>query len=269
MLVRRPPDLVAPPNLDVVVQDLGEPLTLEPQRAEVDAIVHLAQAAAVLPDEAPYLFSVNVQSTVALLHFGRCAGIRKFIFVSSGSVYRAAEGLYDEESPLAPSDLYAASKISAEAACAAFSDYFDVCVLRLFQPYGPGQRDRLIPHLADRLIRRQPIALNVRGRPMVSPVYISDVVRCIECAIDVSGHVETTNVAGDDVVSIKDLACMIAGLLHVVPRFEETGNTVGDLAGQNRRMHALLGISSLVRLPQGLALTFAQLTDHEKGRVGQ
>ena len=54
---------------------------------------------------------------------------------------------------------------------------FNLSVLRLFFPYGPGQRDRLIPDLIRRVRTRQAVHLGEDGEGLqFAPIFIDDVV---------------------------------------------------------------------------------------------
>ena len=90
----------------------------------------------------------------------------------------------------------------------------------------------------------------------MSPLYITDVVQCIELALHISGRLVTINLAGDHVISIRDLAQAIGHVLHIQPKFEETRKITRNLAGSNRRMRIWLGIAPAISLSEGLALTF-------------
>src|SRR5207245_1959041 len=81
-----------------------------------DAVAHLAQSRAHRQglEGAADLFAVNVAATFRLLHWAKGAGVRRFLFASSATVYRPQSGRLTEASPCAPSGFYAASKLAAE-----------------------------------------------------------------------------------------------------------------------------------------------------------
>ena len=53
-----------------------------------------------------------------------------------------------------------------------------IVILRLFFPFGPGQKvPRLFPSLIGRIARGETIDINTSlGRPIINPVYIEDLV---------------------------------------------------------------------------------------------
>lgn len=108
----------------------------------VDAVVHLA-ALVRTPfafDQPASLMQVNHWGTVRLLEQCREAGVRRFVFASSVSVYGPGEG-FDEQSACRPIGPYSCSKREAEAAVlAANAPGFETTVLRMGTLYGGEMR---------------------------------------------------------------------------------------------------------------------------------
>ncbi|CAN5668236.1 NAD-dependent epimerase/dehydratase family protein [soil metagenome] len=102
-------------NSDVIC-DLSTQIPLVP---EIDCVVHAAGKAHVVPKnekEAREFFDVNVTGTDNLLRaLAKSNGLKKFIFISSVSVYGLSEGkLINEKEALNATDPYGKSKIAAE-----------------------------------------------------------------------------------------------------------------------------------------------------------
>lgn len=112
-----------------------------------------------LPAEA---VRVNVQGTQAVLEAARLAGVRRVLYVSSGSIFGAATGtrpLREDDVP-SPRGVYATTKWMAENLCLGYYHVYglDVRIVRLSWVYGPEPRgpraDPLrgpIPYLIARL----------------------------------------------------------------------------------------------------------------------
>jgi UDP-glucose 4-epimerase len=244
----------APGGVQPLEVDLSRPLD-SATLPEVDAVVHLAQANVPFPDSAVELYAVNTVATQQLLDHARCAGAGKFLYASSGSVYGLGDQPFREDEDLPIADFYAVTKINAEQVVATYRDFFDTVVFRFFMPYGPGQRGRLIPALIDRVRDGRPVTLNDGGRPRGNPIYIDDVIRTIEAALELEGH-HTVNVGGDEIVSIADLARLIGEALGREPVFEEgSGAAAGDVVGDTSHMHDLFSLRPLVSLSEGLRQT--------------
>jgi len=89
----------------------------------------------------------------------------------------------------------------------------------------------------------------------MTPIYIDDVIHAIKQAMSCS-YSGTVNIAGDCVVSMRELAQEIARTLGREPIFEETGNESADSAGDNNLMKQVLGSWNMVSIGEGLSRTF-------------
>jgi nucleoside-diphosphate-sugar epimerase len=183
-----------------VAMDLAGPLETRRLPTRIDAIISLAQANVTFPESADSLFAVNTAAVQHLLDYAKRAEIRRFVLASTGDVYGTRSGMCRESDDVFPKSFYAVTKYAAELLTAPYSDYFQSCVLRLFQPYGPGQSGRLLQRLAECIRHGQSIRLNQEGRPLLSPIYITDVTTAFETAsqCDYSG---VLNVAGETIVA--------------------------------------------------------------------
>jgi nucleoside-diphosphate-sugar epimerase len=261
-VVRNPGERTFGPPVSVVAMDLTQELDPRKLPGQVDVIIHLAQANLPFPEAARHLFTVNTAATAQLLDYGRRAGAQQFVLASSGDVYGHRYGACREGDVAAPASFYAVTKYASELLVQAYSHYVRPCILRLFHPYGPGQTDRLVPTLADRIRRGEAISLHQCDRPYTTPTYVEDVVRAFESAIR-SSFSGVLNVAGGTVVSMRDLSEEIGAVLRCRPVFAKSGMESADAVGDNTRMKDALGIANLVGLTDGLRLT---LRPSERGR---
>jgi len=113
-----------------------------------DGVVHLAALSNdPLGDMQPeWTYSVNLHGAVGLAKAAKTAGVERFVFASSCSMYGAVEGdeLLDEESPLRPITPYAESKVRAEEViCGLDGDGFVPISMRNATAYGVSPRLRL------------------------------------------------------------------------------------------------------------------------------
>ena len=239
----------------VVVIDLAGNLDASALPAEIDIIIHLAQANVPFPEGANELMAVNTSATQQLLDYGRRAGARQFILASTGDVYGRHSGLSKETDMIAPPSHYAITKYAAELLVQSYSRYLLPCVLRLFQPYGPGQSGRLIPKLGECIRQQKTIRIHKDDRPRMTPIYIDDVTHAIQCAID-SAHSGVVNIAGEQALNMRELAQEIGRAIESQPVFEDTGEETGDLMGDNSLMKQVLGSWKMVSIGEGLSRTF-------------
>jgi nucleoside-diphosphate-sugar epimerase len=123
---------------DVTVEEL----------AGFDAVVHLAALSNdPIGDLNPSLtYDINLDGTVELARRAKEAGIGRFVFASSCSMYGAAPGdeLVSEEAPLRPLTPYAESKVRAEEGMFELADPgFAPVSMRNATAYGASPRLRL------------------------------------------------------------------------------------------------------------------------------
>lgn len=105
----------------------------------VDAVIHLAALSndplgAIRPD---LTNSINHVATIRLAKLAKQAGVKRFIYSSSCSIYGIASGTVSETSPIRPLTAYAKSKIDSENDLKKLADTsFCVCLLRNSTVYG-------------------------------------------------------------------------------------------------------------------------------------
>lgn len=122
---------------------------------ELDSVIHCgAYSGPMVARDNPYdLVAVNVMGTANVLELARVARVRRFINCSSVSVYGStASGPVKEDAHLAPSTVYGATKLAAEALVTAFAREhgIDGASFRLSWVYGPN---RSTPCLLGRVLR--------------------------------------------------------------------------------------------------------------------
>lgn len=122
---------------------------------ELDSVIHCgAYSGPMVARDNPYeLVAVNVMGTANVLELARISRVRRFINCSSVSVYGStATGPVRENVRLAPSTVYGATKLAAEALVTAFAREHgvDAASFRLSWVYGPN---RSTPCLLGRMVR--------------------------------------------------------------------------------------------------------------------
>jgi nucleoside-diphosphate-sugar epimerase len=116
--------------------------TVKKYQAEIDGIIH---SVGIMGEHvqlnAHHNVTLNVMGVVNMLEVARIFDIKKIVYTSTGAVYGVAPGIVPEDTPLAPTDLYAATKVSSEHIGAQYANTFglDFRVARLFFTYGPGK----------------------------------------------------------------------------------------------------------------------------------
>jgi nucleoside-diphosphate-sugar epimerase len=136
------PDEAAIAEIAADVRDLGVA-----DLRGYDAVVHLAALSNdPLGDlDADLTYDVNHRATVALARAAREAGVGRFLFASSCSMYgTAGDDFVTEDAPLRPLTAYAESKVRSEEELSALADDdFSPVYLRCATAFGVSPRQRV------------------------------------------------------------------------------------------------------------------------------
>lgn len=250
-LVRELPKAAGEAQADFVQADFSRPDFVRSLPAKADAIVHLAQAANSFPENAGEMCQVNLGATQVLADYARRAGVQRFVYASTGNVYQRSASAYAEQSALKAESFYEFTKLASENLLELYVSWFNLCTLRLFTPYGPGQRDRMLTKIADLVRQKQPVVLNNGGKPFVSPIYIDDLVPVFLQATERNTPI-TANVGGDETISVKAIAEQAAEFFGQAPIFQINENEIDwNLICNNRLMKAEFELGALLPFQEG------------------
>jgi nucleoside-diphosphate-sugar epimerase len=157
-----------------------------------DAVVHLAGLSndplgELAPDTT---LEINHEATIALAQRAAMAGVERFVFVSSCSVYGAtAGGLVDETAPLYPVTTYAVSKIAAETDLIRLVDEdFTPVVLRFATLFGWSPRmrfDLVVNDLTASAFAIGRILVRSDGMAFRPVLHVRDAVAAVAAVLDV------------------------------------------------------------------------------------
>ena len=199
----------------------------------VDGIVHLC---AISNDPMGAAFEevtvdINYRASVDLAQKAKRAGVKKFVFASSCSVYGFAEGgPRQEEHALNPLTAYAKSKVNTERDLASLaSETFTATCLRFATACGMSDRLRLDLVLNDFVagaLASKRINILSDGTPWRPLIHVKDMARAIDWAVQRDhrdgGTCLTINVGSDAWnYQVKDLATAVA---KVIPNVEVSIN---------------------------------------------
>ncbi|MDV6330631.1 NAD-dependent epimerase/dehydratase family protein [Asticcacaulis sp. 201] len=207
---------------DYIQADLTE-AALNPLVSGIDGVFHAAALSSPWGRDRDFQ-AINVDVTRNLLAAARRAGCRRFIFVSSPSVYARERDQLElrESDPIAerPLNAYARTKGEAEGLVRAASDAGMACVaLRPRAIIGPDD-DVLLPRFL-RLIKKGRFPLVHGGRALVELTDVRDVVRALIAAYmrapEIGGAV--INISGGQAVSVRALIGELADAMGRQVRF--------------------------------------------------
>jgi len=176
-----PPSEPPATGVTAVTADIRVPEQWRPALEGAEVIVHLASAhlQVDLPESA--YWETNVKSLPPLLAAARTAGVRHFVHTSSVGVHGSLVSVPgNEDSPLAPENLYERTKAAGEAEVRRFlpeASPMGVTIVRPAWVYGPGdaRTERILGAVA-----RGRFIMFGSGRNQRHPIYIEDYVRGVE-----------------------------------------------------------------------------------------
>jgi nucleoside-diphosphate-sugar epimerase len=173
-----------------------------------DAVVHLAALSNdPLGDLNPrWTYDVNLNGTVSLARAAKEAGVPRFLFASSCSMYGTADvsELVTEEAPLVPLTPYAESKVRAEEELGRLADDdFSPVYMRNATVYGVSPRlraDVVLNNLVGWAFTTRTVKVLSDGTPYRPIVHVEDVARAalalLEAPVDMI-HDQAFNVGAD------------------------------------------------------------------------
>ena len=188
-----------------------------------DAVVHLAELSndplGQLNPEITY--KINHLGSVGLARAAREAGVKRFIYSSSCSVYGIGEGddCKTEESPVDPQTAYAECKVKVETDVSGFADdAFSPTFMRNATAYGPSPRmrfDIVLNNLAGWAHTTGQIKMTSDGTPWRPLVHVMDICRAFACMLEADRgaiHNQVFNI-GDtkENYRVREIAGIVAG----------------------------------------------------------
>jgi dTDP-glucose 4,6-dehydratase len=139
-------------------------------------------------DAAPFIDS-NIAGTLTLLEASRSYPVERFLQISTDEVYGDREGkaLAKEDTALAPSSPYAATKAAADLLCLSYRRTYGipVVVTRSSNNYGPYQfPEKLIPLLIRNGLKGMELPVYGDGKQIRDWLYVEDNCRAILAVLE-------------------------------------------------------------------------------------
>lgn len=211
----------------------------------IDCIIHLSQHRGFrdFPAKAKEVFYVNTLSTLKLVDWAVKNGVKKFIYASSAGIYGNSEEVLQEDQPIVykkEQGFYLGTKLCSEIILDNYAALLDVIQMRFIFVYGKGQeRSMLIPRLVDNIKNHLPISLQGAEGLKTNPIHVSDAVRAIEAALEITGS-HKFNIAGNEILSLKQIGETIGAALQIKPEFlfqpQPATNIIGDISKMKKML---------------------------------
>jgi nucleoside-diphosphate-sugar epimerase len=171
-----------------------------------DAVVHMAELSndPIGDRIGEVTYDINHHGSVALASAAKRAGVSRFVYMSSCSVYGVADGTVDETSPTDPQTAYARCKALVERDVTALADDdFSPTFLRNATAFGASPRQRfdiVLNNLAGLAWTTHRIAMTSDGTPWRPLVHGLDIAKAIRAVLDAPRedvHAQVLNVGAD------------------------------------------------------------------------
>lgn len=220
----------------------------------VDACIHLAAVADLyIAEEDPERTqSINVEATRLVLEACNRHDVR-LLFASTVCAYgNNGYEQSDENAPIAPTEVYASSKATAETLLVPLLHKH--CILRLATFYGPGMRSSLATSVFLRaLMDDEVIHIHGDGQQTRCYTHVDDVAQGIICILE-SDQNGVFNVASEEEVSVLELIKILSIVTNKIPQLQYIDDRFGQIRRSNISSNRLrrLGWHPKYTLEQGL-----------------
>lgn len=253
------------PHIRLVEADIRSPELVRRafQEARPDAVFHLAARAGVRPSiQQPELYlDTNIKGTFHLLEAARVAGVERFIFASSSSVYGTIPSAPFREDMCLNQTIspYAATKLSGEQLCSNYAHLYGMrCIsLRFFTVYGPRQRPDLAIHAFTRLIHEGlPVPQFGDGSTRRDYTYVEDILQGLSACLHFAGpRCEVFNLGESQTTTLAELISEIEralGRRALIQKMPEQPGDVPLTYADISKARALLGYAPVTPVREGI-----------------
>ncbi len=204
------------PGAEYIQGDLGGDGPWERALAGAEKVFHLASFVREAAPADEEFRRVNVLGTERLARAAACAGVSRFVHVSTTGVHGNVEDPpADEDAPIRAADIYQKTKWEGEEALRRVSGEtgLPITIIRPAGVYGPGDA-RLLKLF--RLVQKGRFVMLGDGKTLFHPVHVSDLVRGIILAAESEAAAGRTYIiAGEKPVTLTELVERISAALGV------------------------------------------------------
>jgi UDP-glucuronate 4-epimerase len=254
--------LLAHPNYRLVEGDIRHKEDVRKAVEGCETAVHLAARAGVRMSllEPEVYTDVNLNGTVCVLEACRKAGIKRFVFGSSSSVYGNNQKVpFAESDPVdCPISPYAATKRAGELICHSYYHLYrmEMNCHRFFTVYGPRQRPDLAIYSFTKLMEAdKPIPVFGDGTSRRDYTFIDDILDGVVKSLENWDGFQIYNLGESQTVELNYLIRLLEQNLGRRARIERRPMQPGDVPqtyADISKARAKLGYSPQVPIEEGI-----------------
>jgi len=259
-------------RIEIINGDIGNMDDATEAVKDIEVVLHLAAIPSVPKSVDDPLTSnrANIDGALNMLVASRDAGVRRFVFASSSSVYgdQAEEEAKVETMSMLPISPYGIAKMASERYCQVFYDMygFEAVALRYFNVYGPRQDPSsdyaaVIPKFITCYLQGERPTIFGDGEQTRDFTYIGNIIKANVLAANVPAEQaagEVFNIALGGQISLNELASVLKRLTNsdIEPIYEDP--RPGDIKHSRAditKATSQLGYTPSYSFEEGLRLT--------------
>ena len=236
---------------------------------ERPVLIHSAWAGVLGKDRNSEEQRINEDVTSQVIRIAESHNVRTIIAFGSQAEYGNPNIRVDESHPTAPTTLYGEIKIRCHDILRSRLDQagFNLCWLRLYDPYGPGDNPAwFMPYVIRCALQDESPNLTECTQHW-DYVYIDDLCRCVQLLSTRPSPKDVTyNLSSDKPIQLRNVVDQIYAYTKPDkgrPRYGQVpfrADQVTHLQGSNEKLKAATGWQPLVRIEEGIKQTI----DHFK-----
>lgn len=242
--------------------------------AKPEVVYHLAAQASVSVSMREPIIDIetNVLGTVHLARAAIAAGVRRFVFVSTGGALYGNPAIVPvtEEMHAAPASVYGASKLATEQYLAVLfaGTGVSLSVVRPGNIYGPAQDPHgeagVVAIFTQRMLRDEAVTIFGDGSQQRDYVYVTDVVdACVRAADGPAATYLLGTGAGTSTRTIFETLARLTGYARAVEYAPDRPGDIQRTWLSPARARAVWGWEPRVSLDAGMAETVAWFRERE------
>lgn len=257
------------PPVQLIVGDILDERLAVQAVSGADVIVHFAANTGVGPSvENPRMDCLNnVIGTFNYLEAARLAGVKRFVFASSGAPVGEVNPPIHEEMVPHPVSPYGASKLAGEAYCSAYFRTYgiDTVALRFGNVYGPlsGKKASVVAKFIKMAMEGKTVEIYGDGGQTRDFIYVDDLVAAVRQAasrLNIGGEIFQIATNAETTVNemVKELAIVLESeclpALKIYYGDKRLGDVRRNYSDTSKAKH-MLGWQPYVALADGLRRT--------------